>query len=562
MKPKKNTTPARVKKPAPAPLVAGDPASVLETVLLLPTEKVLISERNTRQPTVAQVKKSGLLDSLRTGQLTPCIARPHPTQEGCYELAAGARRRTAAHELGIPLKVIVRDIPDGEFDDLIYTENAQREDPDPIAEAQLIARRLDEGADERQIAARYGKDVIWVKRRAKLIHLSPASVKYWRSDLAHWGVEMIEHIALFSPERQAELLGNYRVRQAGSLAELQKATKAQSCSLDVPWLDNPATFHNGCGPGCQHSSANEGTLLGFGDKKGSCGHCLNPSCFKLRAGLAADAAATALLTKRGINPARVHAAYMRHVTHDGMQAINVGDAAFNVVNLYELNGFDLVPLKKKDKVPDKASLALCLDDPLAPALMILKPRKGSAQAKNLAAKKKAKTDPQEAFAQKAALFQARRWSLVRNRLLAALEKTETAPNVPMPYQVALAAWFGTRSAEDTLTAPAKEFGVTTPWSVRQDTPDGDVGNAIWQQLWDNLRPVLECRLRRIQKVEDFTFGRFHPVPVHDELLGIADLIGFDLFAAKNEVDLTDLPVPKSWPKGLDPHTLEPATPAQ
>jgi ParB family chromosome partitioning protein len=77
-----------------------DTTAAVEAVELWDTGLVLVSEKNTRQPTPKEVKE--LVESIRaTGQITPAIARPHPTKEGHLELAAGARRRTACDVLKI-----------------------------------------------------------------------------------------------------------------------------------------------------------------------------------------------------------------------------------------------------------------------------------------------------------------------------------------------------------------------------------------------------------------------------------------------------------------------------
>ena len=116
-------------------------STAIEKVIQADVKNVHVSEHNTRQPTLKEVTASGLLESiLSQGQLTPALARPHPTIKNAYELAAGACRHTACTALKIRLKLIVREMTDSELLDAILTENLQRTDPDPEAEADLIAR--------------------------------------------------------------------------------------------------------------------------------------------------------------------------------------------------------------------------------------------------------------------------------------------------------------------------------------------------------------------------------------------------------------------------------------
>lgn len=533
-------------KARPSPSTKGK-----EEVVLLPHSKVLVSDLNTRQPTEAEVKASGFVQSIQElGQTTPALVRPHPTKKGYYELAAGARRRTACVVLDQPVKCVVRDIPDDEFEDIIFADNFQRADPDPLAEAALVARRLAAGASEKTLAHRYGQSVLWVQRRAKLAQLDPAIAKKWRkpdSEFRHWDVEMMEHLALFSVDRQNELMKDWNVLHARNVKDLRQKTEQRTCKLNVDWLDNPATFVEGCGPGCATDSSKENSLFGFSDKK-ECGHCLKPACFKLRAGLAADAAATRVVEKAGLDARQVKAAfYTGYKGHDdptllGALSIKAGEdtSTFNVVRDYELQGYEIVRLKAKEKPHADAVLALDVTKPDKPVIVVLKARKGSAQAKKLAAAKK-KTDPAAAQADKIAAFQARRWSKVRDRLNKALGKA-TTPNLSDRQWALLAAWFGTRSNQGYIADKPRE----DLWDLDAALP--------FDSLWNDIRPILGQRLFRIQKTDDFTKPH-----VLTELRGVAGLIGFDLDAAKREVDLTEIPIPKGWGKGIDPHTCLPVS---
>lgn len=549
MKTKEKPSP-KAKKPG-----IGNQEPQTENVVLLPHAKVLVSDLNTRQPTEAQVKASGLVQSIQEiSQTSPCIVRPHPEKKGFYELAAGARRKTACAVLDIPIKCVVREIPDDEFEDIIFADNEQREDPDPIQEALLVARRLAQGADEKTLAKRYGHPVLWVQRRARLAQIDPAIAKEWRrsdSNLKHWDVEMMEHIALFSRERQNELMEDWNVTNAKNVKDLRARTETKTCKLDVPWLDDPATFVDGCGPGCATDSAKEKNLFGFADKK-ECSHCLNPKCFKLRSGLAADAAATRAITKAGYKPddfkAAFYTGYKGHGDPTLLGSIGVTSGnyesagevtTFNVVRDHELQGYDIVRLMAKEKPKAGAVLALDVTKPDKPVIVVLKPRKGSPQAKKLAVAKKKAADPEAAQADKIAAFQARRWSKVRDKLRAALDKAPT-PDISDRDWAMLAAWFGTRSNQGYIT----DKPIEGLWEMNAVLPA--------DSLWEDIKPVLAQRLFRIQKTDDFTKPH-----VLTELRGVANLIGFDLGAAKREVDLTELPIPKSWGKGIDPHTCLP-----
>lgn len=553
----KAKSPAKIEPTTPP----ATPAPTTETVEIWPVEKVLVSELNTRQPTEAEVKRSGLVDAIRAaGQSTPAIARPHPTKEGCLELAAGARRRTACAVLGIPLKVIVRQIPDGDFEDLIFTENFQRQDPDPLMEAQLVARRLAEGADEKQIAARYGQTPLWVKRRAALTRLDPAIVKAWRkpdSGFAHWDVEMMEHLALFDPAQQKEMVGgNWRIRQCRNITQLRKESAAEStCELDkADFLTDPRTALKDCGPeGCAHSTAGQTSLFGFatdGKGKGTeSPRCLKPQCFCARKSLAMDAALADLVAKRGIDPSDVVAIfYEGHRTHGN--ATHIGDSTYNIVSKWDMKCQEMIAIPAKDKIKPGTPLAIDTTSMLAPKLYRLKLAKGSPAAKKAAKAKAKAAGGGDDMAEKIAVLQSRRWAAARTRVVKALEKAELPELYPAQW-VILAGTFGTRSNEGYIPdkAPKEDIWATfNPDDAQQDCfPQ-------CEHLWNEIRPILVQRLTRVQRAEDFRKPH-----VLAELQGVASLINFDLVKAKADIDLTELPIPKIWPRGLDPHTLQPAT---
>ena len=58
----------------------------------------------------------GFLEAIRKeGQQVPILVRPHPENREKYQVAFGHRRLRAAHDLGIPVKAIVRSLTDQEL---------------------------------------------------------------------------------------------------------------------------------------------------------------------------------------------------------------------------------------------------------------------------------------------------------------------------------------------------------------------------------------------------------------------------------------------------------------
>jgi ParB family transcriptional regulator, chromosome partitioning protein len=85
-----------------------------------------------------------LAQSIRThGLMQPIVVRP--VGNGRHEIIAGERRFRASRLAGlVEVPVMVRDVPDEQALALALIENIQREDLNPLEEAQAIQRLLDE----------------------------------------------------------------------------------------------------------------------------------------------------------------------------------------------------------------------------------------------------------------------------------------------------------------------------------------------------------------------------------------------------------------------------------
>ena len=119
-----------------------------------------------------------LEDSLRAnGLLQPVTVRSSSGGQG-FELIAGERRVRAARRLGwSTITAIVRDISDQQLLTLALVENLQREDLNPIEEAEGYQRLASEsGFSHLQIAEAVGKERSTVANTLRLLNL-PAEVQ-------------------------------------------------------------------------------------------------------------------------------------------------------------------------------------------------------------------------------------------------------------------------------------------------------------------------------------------------------------------------------------------------
>jgi ParB family chromosome partitioning protein len=161
-----------VKVPSPsAPLTPSRPAELrLEVSKIRP---------NPRQPRRAfdDASLTELANSMRNeGLLQPVVVRPLP--EGRFELIAGERRWRAAQRAGIhQIPAVVRDVPDEKLLELALIENVQREELNPIEEAEAYRILVDDlQLTQNEVAERVGKQRTTVANALRLLHL-PELVK-------------------------------------------------------------------------------------------------------------------------------------------------------------------------------------------------------------------------------------------------------------------------------------------------------------------------------------------------------------------------------------------------
>lgn len=146
-----------------------------KSVPMLPLAELQPSPLNPRK-TFRKLEE--LADSIRqVGILQPLLVRPlrsGPTVRG-WEVVAGERRRRAAELAGLTeVPVNMRELSDEEVVDLQLVENDQREDVQPIEQAEAYQAQIDRGRSVAEIAARTGRSETYVRNRLQLTTLHPA----------------------------------------------------------------------------------------------------------------------------------------------------------------------------------------------------------------------------------------------------------------------------------------------------------------------------------------------------------------------------------------------------
>ena len=117
----------------------------------------------------------GALDRLAVsitehGVVQPVLVRRNGSR---YELIAGERRWRAAQKAGLTrIPVIIKDVADEDLLEIALTENVQREDLNPIEEAQAYQKLIERvGLTQEALAARFGRDRSYITNYLRLLRL-------------------------------------------------------------------------------------------------------------------------------------------------------------------------------------------------------------------------------------------------------------------------------------------------------------------------------------------------------------------------------------------------------
>jgi ParB family chromosome partitioning protein len=168
-------------------------------------------------------KLQELADSIKEkGILEPLIVRR--AAEG-YEIVVGERRWRAAQKAGLKeIPVLLKELDDREVLELSLVENLQRDDLNPMEEAEAYKRLTEEfGLNQEELGSRIGKDRSTVANTLRLLKL-PYEVReqLLRNRITPGHARAI--LSLESREKQKELCGlviqkGLSVREAENLAK-------------------------------------------------------------------------------------------------------------------------------------------------------------------------------------------------------------------------------------------------------------------------------------------------------------------------------------------------------
>jgi ParB family chromosome partitioning protein len=245
---------------------SSSPSHALQT---LPIEFL---QRGKYQPRkdINPEKLQELADSIKAqGVIQPVVVRQLENEK--YEIVAGERRWRAAQLAGLQeVPVVVKEIDDRTAMAVALIENIQREDLNPLEEAEALARLLDEfDMTHQQIADAVGKSRVTVTNLLRLLDLHPEVKKL----LLNKHIEMGHARALLGLEGQKQVVAAYKIDKEGLtvraaerlVRELQSPTvkpeKNKIIDRDTLRLQEDLTSRLGAKVSIDHKKNGAGKLI-------------------------------------------------------------------------------------------------------------------------------------------------------------------------------------------------------------------------------------------------------------------------------------------------------------
>ena len=202
------------------------------------------------------------------GVVQPIVVRP--VSGGRFEIIAGERRWRAAQMAGLEkVPVVVRDVPDQAAIAIALIENIQRENLNPVEEAQALKRLLDEfEMTHQQVADAVGRSRTAVTNLLRLLELVPRV----REMLENGDLEMGHARAVLSLPHDLQARAATEVvekglsvreteRLAKRLQEPPKHKRTPPPDPDVTRLQDDLAQRLGAAVNIQHSPQGTGKVI-------------------------------------------------------------------------------------------------------------------------------------------------------------------------------------------------------------------------------------------------------------------------------------------------------------
>jgi len=185
-----------------------------------------------------EAELEALADSIRSvGVVQPIVVRRKSGPGEEYEIVAGERRWRAAQRAALhAVPVVVKEISDLQAMEFALVENLQRQDLNPVEEAQGYQRMLDEfGHTQEQVAKIVGKSRSHVANTLRLLGLPPG-IRVMLEDGRLSAGHARALLTAAAPEQLAKAIvaRGLNVRQAERLAQGKPAAKRAAAAAPAP----------------------------------------------------------------------------------------------------------------------------------------------------------------------------------------------------------------------------------------------------------------------------------------------------------------------------------------
>lgn len=192
-------------------------------------------EPNKDQPrkTFDEKALSELADSIaQHGVIQPLLVRPMP--DGSYQLVAGERRWRAARRAGLSeVPVVIREMSDNEMMELALIENLQREDLNPIEEAEGLQQLIHTyGLTQETAAARVGRSRPAIANALRLLSLPTPILELTRDGKISAG-HARALLSLNDEEKMVEIADQILKKEI-SVREVERLAKAAAKEKKQP----------------------------------------------------------------------------------------------------------------------------------------------------------------------------------------------------------------------------------------------------------------------------------------------------------------------------------------
>lgn len=192
-------------------------------------------EPNKDQPrkTFDEKALSELADSIaQHGVIQPLLVRPMP--DGGYQLVAGERRWRAARRAGLSeVPVVIREMSDSEMMELALIENLQREDLNPIEEAEGLQQLIHTyGLTQETAAARVGRSRPAIANALRLLSLPTPILELTRDGKISAG-HARALLSLNDEEKMVEIADQILKKEI-SVREVERLAKAAAKEKKQP----------------------------------------------------------------------------------------------------------------------------------------------------------------------------------------------------------------------------------------------------------------------------------------------------------------------------------------